>query len=78
MACQEDVYVGEDLEAILAAIDEDIWDNDDGFNAEIDSLISDIEKEPSQIGFKCEKCKKVCKSKQGLCENQESIIVTPT
>ena len=72
MACQEDFYVGEDLEAILAAIDEDIWDNDDGFNAEIDSLISDIEKEPSQIRFKCEKCKKVCKSKQGLSRHQNS------
>ena len=37
MPCQEDFLVDEDF--VLDAIDEDIWDKDDGFNAEIDSMI---------------------------------------
>jgi hypothetical protein len=47
MACQQDFYAGEDLEAILDAIDEDIWDKDEELNAEIDSFILGIE-EPSK------------------------------
>ena len=43
----EDFYAGEDLEAILAAIDEDILDKDGEFNAEINSLLVNIEEEPS-------------------------------
>ena len=60
----EDFYAGEDSEAILAAIDEDVWDKDDEFNAELNSLLVNIEEEPSQSGFKCDMCEKVCKSKQ--------------
>ena len=68
----EDFYAGENLEAILAAIDEDVWDKDDEFNAEINSLLVIIEEEPSQSGFKCDMCEKVCKSKQGLSRHQNA------
>ena len=68
----EDFYAGEDLEAILAAIDEDVWDKDDEFNAEINSLLVNIEEEPSQSGFKCDMCEKVCKSKQGFSRHQNA------
>ena len=68
----EDFYAGEDLEAILAAIDEDILDKDGEFNAEINSLLVNIEEEPSQSGFKCDTCEKVCKSKQGLSRHQNA------
>ena len=75
MACKEDFYTGEDLEAILEAIYDDVWDKDDDFNEEIDTLIQEIEEEPPKSGFKCKKCKKcerVCKSKQGLSRHQNS------
>ena len=68
----EDFYAGEDLEAILAAIDEDVWDKDDEFNAEINSLPVNIEEEPSQSGYKCDMCGKVCKSKQGFSRHQNA------
>ena len=66
MAYLEDFYTGEDLKAILEAIDEDIWDKDIELTAEVDVLIWEIEEEPSKSGFKCEKCEKSCKSKQVL------------
>ena len=66
MAYLEDFYTGADFEAILEAIDEDIWDKDVELTAEVDVLIWEIEEEPSKSGFKCEKCQKPCKSKQGL------------
>ena len=68
----EDFYAGENLEAILAAIDEDILDKDGEFNAEINSLRVNIEEVPSQSGFKCDTCEKVCKSKQGLSRHQNA------
>ena len=68
----EDFSAGEDLEAILAAIDEDILDKDGEFNAEINSLLVNIEEEPSQNGFKCGTCEKVCKSKQVLSRHQNA------
>ena len=72
MACKEDFYTGEDLEAILEAIYDDVWDKDDDFNEEIDTLIQEIEEEPPKSGFKCKKCERVCKSKQGLSRHQNS------
>ena len=68
----EDFYAGEDLEAILAAIDEDILDKDGEFNAEINSVLVNIEEEPSQRGFKWDTCEKVCKSIQGLSRHQNA------
>ena len=56
MVCQEDFYTGEELEANLEAIDEESWDKDVEFTAEIDVLIPEIEEEPSKSGYKCEKC----------------------
>ena len=55
----EDLYADEDLEAILVAIDEDVWDKDDEFNAKTNSILVNIEEEPSQSGFKCDSQSKV-------------------
>ena len=62
MACQEDFYAGENLEAILEAIGENIWHKDVQFNAEVDDLIRESEAELPygyKCGYKCEKCEKM-------------------
>ena len=59
MACWEDFYAGEKLEAIFEAIGEDIWDKGVRLTAEVDDLISQSEAEPPKYGFKCEKCEKL-------------------
>ena len=66
MAGQEDFYSGEDLKAILEAIEDDLWNNDPELSEEVDRLINQIELEPAISGFSCEECGKICKSKQGL------------
>ena len=35
LECQEDLYIGEDLKAILVAIQQEIWDRDVRFNCSI-------------------------------------------
>ena len=59
MACWEDFYAGEKLEAIFEAIGENIWDKDVRLTAEVDDLIRQSETEPPKYGFKCEKCEKL-------------------
>ena len=59
MACREDFYAGEKLEAIFEAIGEDIWDKGVRLTAEVDDLRSQSEAEPPKYGFKCEKCEKL-------------------
>ena len=59
MACREDFYAGEKLEAIFEAIGENIWDKDVRLTAEVDDLIRQSETEPPKYGFKCEKCEKL-------------------
>ena len=56
-SCPED-----DLAIILEFIEADMLDEDDEFNEEINTLLS----EQSAVTYSCEICTKVCKSKQGL------------
>ena len=55
-SCPED-----DLAPILEFIEADMLDEDEEFNEEINTLLS----EQSAITKSCEICAKVCKSKQG-------------
>lgn len=57
-------YTSEKLEAFLEAIDEEIWNKDVRYIADVDALIRKLEEEPSQSGIKSEKWKKLCKSKR--------------
>ena len=54
----------EDLDAILAAIDSDCFNNEVNFSAEMDALIDNISLELKDT-FKCDFCVKVCTSKRG-------------
>lgn len=72
MACQVEFYTDQDFEAIITAIDEDIWDKDDDMIMEIDSLVLGIVEKPLEGGFRCETCQKLCKSKQGLSRHRNS------
>ena len=59
MACQQDFYKAEDLEAVLEAIDEEIWDKNVDFNAEGDGSTRKLKEELPKSGFQCEKCEKL-------------------
>ena len=51
-----------DLATILEFIEADMLDEDEEFNEEINTLLS----ERSAVTYSCEICTKVCKSKHGL------------
>ena len=69
---EEDFFSGEDFDAILAAIEDNTLVESEEINAELCRVVNEIEEEPSDISFKCEKCCKVCKSKQGLSRHKNS------
>ena len=60
----EEFVCGKDLDAILAAIDNDCFNNEVNFSAEMDALIDNISLELTDT-FKCEFWVKVCTSKRG-------------
>ena len=60
----EDFVCGEDLDAILAAIDSDCFNSEVNFSAEMDALIDNISLELKNT-FECDFCVKVCTSKRG-------------
>lgn len=63
---REDMLAGDDLDAILDAIDDESWENDEDFRSELSSIVEAVEKQPSVIKFQCEMCTKQYKTKQGL------------
>ena len=66
MAAQGDFLCGDDLDALLAAIDADILESDAAFESGINSTVEEIPKESDKIVYNCSLCTKVCLSKQGL------------
>ena len=66
-SCPED-----DLATILEFIEADMLDEDEEFNEEINTLLS----EQSAVTYSCEICTKVCKSKQGLSRQKHETYRT--
>ena len=66
MAAQGDFLYGDDLDALLAAIDADILESDAAFESGINSTVEEIPKESDKIVYNCSLCTKVYLSKQGL------------
>lgn len=64
-ATAEDFLYGEDLDAILEAIDEDILQNNTEFEVELTSVSDEIPKEKAKVTFTCSLCSKVCVSQGG-------------
>lgn len=68
---QEDFYTGEDLEAILSALEEDLLEQDTEFTLEIDNIVEEMGKErPS--AFQCDLCDKICKTQRGFTRHKNA------
>ena len=67
-SCPED-----DLATILEFIEADMLDEDEEFNEEINTLLS----EQSAVTSSCEICTEVCKSKQGLSRQKHETYRKP-
>ena len=68
-AAKEDYYFGDDLEAILSAIDDNILDENEKFTSEINAVVEDVGYHPPSSGFSCHLCDKVCKTQRELHRN---------
>ena len=65
MAGKEDFYSGENLEAILAAMEDNLLDQNEDFSAQIDGVGELGENQPA-CSFSCDQCDKICKTQRGL------------
>ena len=71
-ALEADFLVGEELEELFVLLDGVFLDEDVDFNAEIDSMVKEVaDSEENTSGFKCDLCRKVCKSERGLARHQK-------
>ena len=68
---KNDLLYEDDLDAILAIIDADMFENDEDMESEIVTCIKNL---PSRenCSFKCEFCSKVCLSKAGLSRHEKA------
>ena len=66
----EDYLMGDDLDAILDLIEEDIPEENEEFLSEVNAVIDELSEPPPPNGFPCVFCDKVCKSKRGLSRHQ--------
>ena len=68
----EDYFMGDDLDAILDLIEEDIPEENEEFFSEVNAVIDELSQPTLVNGFPCEFCDKVCKSKRGLSRHESA------
>ena len=71
-AWEGDFVLGEDLDAILTAIDDDDGLFERDFTSELNSVAEEIEEDKETVNFPCNICSKVCKSRRGLSRHQNA------
>ena len=71
-AIGEDFLVGDDLDLILAMLEEDIPIDNEDFVAEVDSFVGEVIEASPDAEFSCEQCSKVCKTKRGLTRHKST------
>ena len=62
---KDNFFYEDDLDAVLAIIDADMFDNDKDMESEIVTCIKNLPSRENCL-FKCQFCPKVCLSKRGL------------
>ena len=58
----EDFLVGDDLDAVLALLEEDILGESEEFVGEVENIVGELNEFTPHAGFHCDLCEKVCKS----------------
>ena len=71
MARKVDFQSGEDLDAVFEIINEDLFEEDEDLEQQMSAVVLDIQENTQDTGFKCDFCKKVCKSKQCLSRHKK-------
>ncbi len=70
-----DYFFSDDLDAVLALLDEDLPAESIDFDLDLNVLLEEIESVAPAVRFSCEKCDKVCKTKRGLTRHTNAAHV---
>ena len=73
MAGMEDFYSEEDFDAILAAIEDNLLEENKEFSSPVDLLVEEVEHHHPATEFSCDECDKVCKTSRGLTRHKDAI-----
>ena len=71
-AAKEDFYFGDDLEAILSAVKDNLLDENEEFTSGLNAFVGEVGVHPQSVGFSCDICDKVCKTLRGLTRHRNS------
>ena len=67
----EDFLVGDDLDAVLALLEEDVLEESEEFVGEVENIVGELNECTPHAGFHCDLCEKVCKSNRGLTRHRK-------
>ena len=70
-AAKEDTYFGDDWEAILSAVKDNLLDENDEFTSELNAAVEEVGVHPQSVGFSCDICDKVCKTLKRIDQAQK-------
>ena len=68
-ALHEDLFFGDDLHAVLAAVVDNLLEEDAGFILQLDNVTEEVGESQSSTVFKCNLCPKIYKSKRGFTQH---------
>ena len=70
---KEECYFGDDLEAMLSAIKDNLLDENEEFTSELNADVEEVGVHPQSTSFSCDSCEKVCKTQRGLTRHRNSL-----
>ena len=65
-ALHEDFFFGDDLDAVLAAVEDNLLEEDAGFTLQLDDVTEEVGESQRSPVFQCNLCPKIYKSKRGF------------
>ena len=71
-APEEECYFGDDFEAILYAIKDNLLYENEEFTSELNAEVEEVGVHPQSTMFSCDICEKVCKTHRGLTRHRNS------
>ena len=72
MAGKEDFCSGENLEAVMAAMEDNLFDQNEDFNPQIDEVVGELGENQPACSFSCDHCDKICKTQRGLTRHKNT------
>ncbi|XP_057298339.1 uncharacterized protein LOC130629219 [Hydractinia symbiolongicarpus] len=70
---EADAFIyGDDFDAILAAIEDNLLEEDKELSVPVTDIVDEVVADSIEEGFKCDQCEKICKTSRGLTRHKNS------